>query len=290
MDQLSIKHALADLPFSAIRYFPIIDSTNDEAARWADQGAPDMAIVIADEQTAGRGRAGRRWYTPPNSALAFSLVLYPQVSEENAVQHLTAMGALAVQTALEEGYNLPTQIKWPNDILIDRHKVAGILTEAHWMGNQLNHIILGIGINIAPSSITWASDEAINMNVPVTCLQNAADKVVDSLDVLHKVLKALLVWRSHLNTAYLIKAWESRLAFRDEWVIIYQENLYNPDVRNAGMSSAIKGQILGLSENGGLRLRSPEGGILTISSGEVQVRPVIEQKLDNYDSTITSDI
>jgi BirA family transcriptional regulator, biotin operon repressor / biotin---[acetyl-CoA-carboxylase] ligase len=282
MDQHTIEHALTDLPFSTIRYYPVIDSTNNEAARWADQGAPDLALVIADEQTAGRGRAGRRWYTLPGSALAFSLVLYPQANDAQAVHQLTALGALAVQTALQEYFALPAQIKWPNDVLIDRSKVAGVLSEAHWIGDQLTHFILGIGINIAPPSIAWPLEEATHMDVPVTCMQDAVGKQVDRLEVLHEVLKELLSWRTHLGTPDFITAWDAALAFRHEWVAIYHEDVIDHDdlngsgARNAALPSSLKGQVLGLTENGGLILRSPAGVIYNFNSGEVRLRPVIK--------------
>lgn len=273
MDQHVIEVALADLAFGAIRYYASIDSTNDEAARWADQDAPDLALVIADEQTAGRGRAGRHWYTPPGSALAFSLVLYPQARDINLIQHITAVGALAVQTVLQEGYMLPSLIKWPNDVLIEGLKVAGVLAEAHWMGDELKYIILGIGINIAPPSMSWTSDMASKMDTPVTCMQDATGNDVDRLEVLHKVLKELLYWRTIQGTMDLINAWETRLAFRDEWVSIYEDN---PNFYNAGKPIMQKGQILGLAENGNLILRSPDGDIFTIASGEVQIRQILK--------------
>lgn len=276
MDQQVIKQALTDLPFSSIRYYATIDSTNDEAVRWADQGAPDLALVIADEQTAGRGRAGRRWYTPPGSALAFSLVLYPQDSDTNVIQQLTAVGALAVDTVLREDHGLPSKIKWPNDVLINGSKVAGVLTEAHWVGDKLNYAILGIGINIAPPSIDWAADEASKLAVPVTCLQDAIGKDVDRLQVLQKVLKELLNWMNIQGTMKIISTWEARLAYRGEWVITYREDLGKSHLSKASKPIINIGQILGLAENGNLILRSPDGDIFTLSSGEVQIRPIME--------------
>jgi BirA family transcriptional regulator, biotin operon repressor / biotin---[acetyl-CoA-carboxylase] ligase len=281
MDLHAIKHALADLPFSAIRYFPVIDSTNDEAARWVDQDAPDLALVVADEQTKGRGRAGRRWYTPPGSALAFSLVLYPHRHKTHDIQQLTALGALSVQTALKEWYALPAQIKWPNDVLIERSKVAGVLAEARWMGDQLLYSILGIGINIAPASTSWISAAGSPVEVPVTCVQEASGKSVDRLEVLHAVLKELLVWRSHLGTSDFIKAWEAALAFRYEWVLIYPDDMNLNEMsgsgaRDAALSSVLKGQVLGLAESGGLVLRSPAGEIYSINTGGMRMRPLAE--------------
>jgi BirA family transcriptional regulator, biotin operon repressor / biotin---[acetyl-CoA-carboxylase] ligase len=199
-----------------------------------------------------------------------------QTSFEGVIQQLTALGALAVHTALKDSYGLTAQIKWPNDVLINRLKVAGVLAEAHWMGDQFEYAILGIGINIAPPSITWASGEFSKMDVAVTCLHDAAGKEVNRLEVLHDVLKELLVWRSHLETADFINAWEARLAFKGEWVIIYQNDQFISEIRDTSMPTIREGQILGLAENGSLVLRSPEGEIFKLSSGEVRIRPMIE--------------
>src|SRR3989304_5947628 len=120
MDEAVLKEVLAGLPLGSIRFYDRTGSTNDEAARWAEAGAPHLSLVVADEQTAGRGRLGRRWYTPSGSALAFSLILrgggqdafLPYMPHE-AIPRLTALGTLAVYDALRQGYDLDPQIKWP---------------------------------------------------------------------------------------------------------------------------------------------------------------------------------
>ena len=152
MQLAALEECLDGLPLGPLRYLEQAGSTNDEAVNWADAGAPDLALVIADEQTAGRGRHGRRWFTPPGSALAFSLVLRDNLwtgtleSSPQAFQmvlsRLTALGAIAVSQALRQSLGLESQIKWPNDILLDRRKVSGVLTEAQWLGNQPIAIIL----------------------------------------------------------------------------------------------------------------------------------------------------
>jgi BirA family biotin operon repressor/biotin-[acetyl-CoA-carboxylase] ligase len=274
MDQHSIEHALTDLPLGAIRYYASIGSTNDAAAKWADQGAPDLALVIADEQTAGRGRSGRRWYTPPGSGLAFSLVLHTQRGDSIALQQLTALGSLAVQRTLKERYSLPAQIKWPNDVLIGRSKVAGVLAEMHWIGDKPVRAILGIGINIAPQSIDQTLYDDYLANLPATCVQDEAGKPVDRLEVLHEVLRELLVWRSRLGSTAFTRAWEAGLAFRDEWVSILEDSM---DGYNAGTEyprPVQEGKILGLADNGGLILRSRSGEIVNLHSEQLHVRPV----------------
>jgi BirA family biotin operon repressor/biotin-[acetyl-CoA-carboxylase] ligase len=154
MDAGQVGAVLKDLPVGEIRCFEQIGSTNDEAARLVAQGAPHLTLVIAEEQTAGRGRGGNTWYSPAGASLAFSLILYPHHLEPYLLPRLTALGALAVKDALNKLYDLPAQIKWPNDVLVHRQKVCGVLAEAQFDGDQVKALVLGIGINVpAPAQV-----------------------------------------------------------------------------------------------------------------------------------------
>jgi BirA family biotin operon repressor/biotin-[acetyl-CoA-carboxylase] ligase len=271
MRQQTIENALLDLPIGPQRFFPQIGSTNDEAARWAEAGAPDLSLVIADEQTAGRGRRGRKWLTPPGSALAFSLVLRPKGastsegafhSTQAVFARLTALGALAIHLALQKDYGLPSAIKWPNDVLIDRRKVAGVLAEGHWLGNHLSAEILGIGINVAPPSVPPDADVAF----PATCVEAVLGHPLAREQLLRHVLGHLLDWRERCQEAEFLPAWEEALAFRGEWVYLVGD-MPSED------TSARRAQVLGLDASGGLRLRDEDGASFTIYTGEVRLRP-----------------
>src|SRR4030042_192247 len=188
MDQPSIASRLADLNLPAIRYFDRLDSSNDEARRWIDSGAPDGALIVADEQTAGRGRLGRRWYTSPGAGLAFSLILHSPPFDPDNLSRLAGLGAVATCNTLHKVYTLPAQIKWPNDVLIDQRKVAGVLAEALWNGKNLKAAMVGIGINIAPQSINAVNLPPDELNFPATCVENAFGHPVDRMELLHAVL------------------------------------------------------------------------------------------------------
>jgi BirA family transcriptional regulator, biotin operon repressor / biotin---[acetyl-CoA-carboxylase] ligase len=257
VDTASLLVLLRDLPIGPLRYFDTLGSTNDDAGRWAEVGAPDLSLVVADEQTAGRGRQHRRWYTPPGSALAFSLVLRPDPTISSP--GLTALGALSVYTALKEKYDLMAQIKWPNDVLVGRRKLAGVLAEANWIGDRLAAVVLGVGVNVSPPSVP--ADEQISF--PATFVEAALGAPVDRWDLLKAILAALLGWRSRLGTTEFWQAWEDALAFRGEMVDLYIEG-----------SQTIHGQILGLDREGALRLRVSSGRVETIQFGEVRLRPV----------------
>jgi len=128
-------------------YFASIDSTNLEIKRMAETGAPEGTIVSAGQQTAGRGRSGHQWETPQNVSVATSILLYPKVKIEH-VSRLTLVAAMAVARAVEELYGLKTEIKWPNDILVHHKKICGILTEMNAKDNQIQSVVVGIGVNV----------------------------------------------------------------------------------------------------------------------------------------------
>ena len=119
------------LPLAGVRAVQQTGSTNDDALLLATQGALDGWLVLAEEQTQGRGRSQRRWVTATGPALAFSLLLRPSALEQAYIGRFTALGALSVQQVLSE-LGLSAQIKWPNDVLVNGKKVCGVLAETLW--------------------------------------------------------------------------------------------------------------------------------------------------------------
>src|ERR1043165_8929440 len=147
MNQTNLKKALSKLPLGEVKYFDSIGSTNNEALAWATGGAQDLSIVIADEQTAGRGRLDRKWFTPKGAGLALSLILHPSIQEKPYLTRMVGLAALAVVDALQTR-GLITQVKWPNDVLLNGRKVAGILVESVWSGEEVDCVVIGIGMNV----------------------------------------------------------------------------------------------------------------------------------------------
>lgn len=132
---------------STIHYEPVLDSTNTKAMQLAEEGAPHGTLVVTDKQENGRGRRGRRWETPPGTAIAMTFLLRPQLSPNNASM-LTLITALAVVRAIHDLTGLKVGIKWPNDIVVHGKKVCGILTEMSAQIDYVNHIVIGIGMNV----------------------------------------------------------------------------------------------------------------------------------------------
>lgn len=136
-----------------LHYFEETGSTNDEAARLAEAGAPEGTTVVAGGQTAGRGRLGRSWFSPPGAGLYASVV----IRDPRAAPLLTLAAGVALAEAIRAAVGLPIEIKWPNDLVIDsglgrRRKVAGILTEGSSSGGGIQYVIVGFGINLLPAT------------------------------------------------------------------------------------------------------------------------------------------
>jgi BirA family biotin operon repressor/biotin-[acetyl-CoA-carboxylase] ligase len=136
-----------------IRCYQSVTSTMDVAAQAAEAGAPEGVVIVADAQTAGRGRRGRSWSSPPGAGLYLSFVLRPALDHTGGAKlSLLTLGAgVAVRAAIEEVSSVAAHLKWPNDVMIGRRKVAGILAEGLDLGAPRQAVILGIGINITSS-------------------------------------------------------------------------------------------------------------------------------------------
>lgn len=124
-----------------------IPSTNDEAHRLAEQGAPHGTVVVAESQTAGRGRRGRAWASPPGKGLALSVVLRPELPPQRASE-LSIVAAVAVCAAARDLGAVHAEVKWPNDVLCRGKKLAGLLAELRVQGDRVQHVVLGVGLNV----------------------------------------------------------------------------------------------------------------------------------------------
>ena len=262
MDEKSLRFSLAGLPVAALRYYKIIGSTNAEALEWAAQGAPDGALVVADEQSAGRGRLGRRWVTRSNSALAASLILRMQPQEASNAALVSPLGALAVCEALAVGYGLAAEIKWPNDVLLSGHKVCGILAEAGVQGSVIEYVVLGIGVNVTAASIP--PEGAVRF--PAISVEENLGRPLDRTALLAAILRAVFAWRKRVGHSDFIVALNNRLAFRGQQVRIGQATM-NEDL------PALTGQVVGVAQDGGLILENEDGLQQVVTAGDVSLRP-----------------
>jgi BirA family transcriptional regulator, biotin operon repressor / biotin---[acetyl-CoA-carboxylase] ligase len=258
MNEQSLKKKLSKLNISGLRYFDSIGSTNDEALAWATAGAPDLSIVIADEQTRGRGRLDRKWFTPKGSGLAFSLILRPSAALHPHLSRTVGLAALSIAESCST-LGLAPRIKWPNDVLLNGGKTAGILIETVWSGHDVDSLVIGMGINVYKTSVPPAEF----LQFPAASLEDAlGNEPPDREEILYSILRSFIHWRERIGTDELIHAWEELLAFRGEQV-----------QAQTGSESPIIGELIGLEPDGSLRLRDAHGQSVIIRFGDVSLRP-----------------
>jgi BirA family biotin operon repressor/biotin-[acetyl-CoA-carboxylase] ligase len=184
-----------------ILYYPVATSTNDLAASAAAHGAPDGTLVIAGQQTAGRGRSGHSWFSPPGAGLYVSLVVDARMPGADAwVPALTLTAGVAAAEALHSASGLPVAIKWPNDLVMapsgavrGARKLAGILAEARGEGAAVSHVIIGIGVNIRAAA--WPPE----ISARATSLEEELGRAVDLGAVLGTITVRLAVWLARLR-------------------------------------------------------------------------------------------
>ena len=241
-----------------IRWLAETDSTQRVARELARAGAPEGTVVIAEAQTAGRGRLGRTWHSPRGVNLYCSIVLRPPLSPA-AVPQVALVAGVAAAAALAETPGLAPRLKWPNDVLIDGRKVAGILTEMEAEVERVHHVILGIGVNLNAPRAAFPPE----LRERATSLFLATGRRVDRAAVTGRLLAALEARYGR----FLEGGFE---AVRAEWESY--SCLTGTDVRVASAEGEMAGRVLGLDTDGALMLARPDGTSTRIVAGEVTVR------------------
>lgn len=207
------------------KFFERVESSNDEAKSWLAAGAPEGAVVIANEQTRGRGRLGRHWQTPPNVALALSLILKP---DSALLPRLNMVAALSVYDLARECGCEVVGIKWPNDVQVNGLKVSGVLPEAIWEAGELRGAILGIGVNVrADFSGTELRETAIS-------LEDVVQKRLDRAELITTLLRRLDHWYCRIASPTLYSTWKSRLNTLGQKVSVNDVKGVAPDVTAEG--------------------------------------------------------
>ncbi len=231
-----------------------LDSTQRLARDLARAGAEEGTTVIAESQSAGRGRLGRQWHSPPGVNLYCSVILRPPLAPA-AVPCLALVTGLAVADAVRAVTGLVATLKWPNDVLVGGRKVAGILTELEAEIERVRFVIAGIGVNVnADAFPAELADKA-------TSLRLAAGRPVDRAAVTAGLLAALEGrYRRFLAAGFA--------AMRGEWEAC--SALTGKEVRVTAPEGEVAGRVLGVDDDGALRLEGP-GGELRVVAGEVTV-------------------
>jgi BirA family biotin operon repressor/biotin-[acetyl-CoA-carboxylase] ligase len=236
LNESRLRAALGLRPF---RFEAQTGSTNDLARQWALDGAPAGSAVIAEEQTAGRGRLGRSWSAPLGTALLVSAILRPDVLPGH-LPRLTMVGAVAVAEVLAELAPGQVGLKWPNDVLLAGRKVAGVLPEAIWEGERLSAVVLGIGLNVR---VDFAGTPLASRAISVeTITGTTVDRVLLLAALLHRVDH----WSARVGDSTLLEAWRSRLTTLGQRVIASSAD---------GQTGPIAGLALDVDADGALLLQ-----------------------------------
>jgi BirA family biotin operon repressor/biotin-[acetyl-CoA-carboxylase] ligase len=240
-----------------IRVFQQTTSTNDVIEKLARDGVKEGVVVFAESQTRGRGRLGRKWLSPAQGGLWFSVLLRPDLRPQETTQ-LTVAAAIALVRAIEAATQLQPEIKWPNDILIQGRKVAGILTELSAELDHVKYVILGIGVNVA----IGANEFPAEFRKTATSLKAEAGRPIARAELASAILRELdhdyvRIRAGHF--AAVADEWESRCSTLGRDVVIRIGD------------RQIRGRAESLGEDGALLLRKEHGHLERITGGDVRL-------------------
>jgi len=238
-----------------------VDSTNDVARALAEDGAPEGTVVIAREQTRGRGRGERTWFSPPGSGLYLSMVFRPAGLENPNL--LPVLAGLGVAGQLGSGFpGLAARLKWPNDIMVGDGKLAGILCEAAWEGDAPRHLVVGIGINVKPFGPKAPADVAKS----ATSLEEATGTEVKLVDAADAAIQGLEAEMHDPPAALDVARLDSvdRLDWlRDRRVRMKME----------AAEESVRGVAVGIAPDGALLFRPDRGALRRVKVATVELEP-----------------
>lgn len=238
--------------FSVLR-FDSIESTNTEALKQARHGANEGLCVIARRQTAGRGRQGRTWISPPDAGLYLSIVLRPRIDPKR-LPLLTLAAAIAVYDTLTT-LGVKPDIKWPNDVLVNDRKISGILTETAETEQGLA-IIVGIGINLSVES------GPPELSASATSIESELGRSVPLSEIEQSLLEQFDKWYGTICESgpwNIIVEWTARSSYA-----------HGKRIRAATSNATITGVTDGLEPDGALRILSTDGGLSVVHAGDIE--------------------
>lgn len=256
-----------------IIYFDSIDSTNTYAKKIASEGCYEGTVVIADRQTAGRGRLGRQWDSRGGKGIWMSVVLRPHIPLAD-IQIITLAASIAVVDAIKEATGLDTGIKWPNDVVLDGKKVCGILTEVGSEIDCINYLVLGIGINVNHQAEDF-SEELRNTAISLKRYADEKGSFPGSLKyegmfnrsgIIKKILFELERNYSKINRGLISEVLED---WKKRSVTLGREVMFT--TRNSDYT----GRAVDITDDGRLVVQCSDGITREILSGEVKIRGML---------------
>jgi BirA family biotin operon repressor/biotin-[acetyl-CoA-carboxylase] ligase len=242
---------------TVVHYWDEVDSTNAALARLLKTGADEGTVVMADTQTAGRGRVGKPWFSPPGVNLHLSVVVKPAIPVTDA-HFYTLIGSLAVSDALAN-YDIIAQVKWPNDVLVNDKKIAGVLSELQIAGERVDSLILGIGVNVNINRSNMDrqyGEAAAGATSLLEVLGHSADRNVLAARILENLERRHFQFLAHGKQA-VVAEWRSR-SFLGRRVTIHEGGIH------------VEGIAVNLDDEGCLVVTLDDGSIAHVREGEVR--------------------
>jgi BirA family transcriptional regulator, biotin operon repressor / biotin---[acetyl-CoA-carboxylase] ligase len=236
-------------------FFDSVSSTNSLAMELASQGCVEGTIVIADSQTTGKGRLGRSWISPPAKNLYMSIVLRPEISPRDATA-LTLLSAVACASAIRRNSSIALSIKWPNDLIIGRRKIGGILTEIKADIDRINYAVVGIGINVNMSAEEMPDD----IKDLATSLMIERKEGISRTELAADVIMEFDRWYGLLMT-------EGKKVIIDEWLAM--SSTIGKLVHVATGDRSFEGVAEGIDDEGLLIVKQDDGTYRKVSAGDV---------------------
>ncbi len=248
---------------SEVHYLPSVGSTNTALRSMAERGAPEGTVVLADEQTAGRGRSGRPWHSPSRGGLWFSVLFTPR-KPARELTPFSLVTAVSVVTVLRRDFGVGARVKWPNDVWVDRLKLCGILLESlQNAAGEVGHLVVGIGLNVNLD----AADLPPEMEGRATSIKMLLGRPVPALEVLRSVLDGLDDdWRTFGEEGFA--------AFRERWralsATLGKRVEIAPDATNGDLGERrIAGRAVDVSEDGALVVETDAGERVEVWHGDL---------------------
>jgi BirA family biotin operon repressor/biotin-[acetyl-CoA-carboxylase] ligase len=232
-----------------------VGSTMDEVTRLALAGEPEGTVVVAAEQTAGRGRAGRAWQAPPGSALLCSTLLRPQLAPAD-LGMLPLVAGVAVARAIEALGAGPAGLKWPNDVRVGGRKIAGVLMQSRVGAGGLEHVNLGIGINVVTPAdrLPEGATSVLAITGRVVALAEVEAALMAELE---RTYRAFLAAGGHPDPG--------------EWLA--RAEMLGEQVRVVDAGTEVAGVFVGITRDGALRLRQADGSERIVVAGDLTRGP-----------------
>ncbi|UVI32426.1 biotin--[acetyl-CoA-carboxylase] ligase [Paenibacillus spongiae] len=256
--KLTVSELLGKLQDSSfirtVKLFDAVDSTQNIAQRLAEEGAPEGTLVIAEQQTNGRGRMGRNWISPPGKGVWMSLILRPSLPLQFAPQ-LTLLAAVALCRALKELAPLDIGIKWPNDLLVGGKKISGILLESSAEDERIRYVVAGIGISVNLTE----DDYPEALRDTATSLRIELGNELDRTEIIAAFIR-------HFQQLYTLYQQEGFSPIQSLWEAL--SVTLNKPVKLLTPAGQVEGTPIGLSESGALIVRKPDGAQTLVFSAE----------------------